>query len=92
MELGNFWVELWGKDRFSGAPAYVRDPRVREGICAVLLIDRIAEERDRLIVKEGNHQAEVVRQIEGICQALCSIAAAGESIFFYLSSPLNSVC
>jgi len=78
MELGNVWVELWGEDRFAAAPGYVRDPNVWGGIRAVLLLDLIAEEQERLVLEEQNECSEVIWQIEGVSCALKIVAAAGK--------------
>ncbi|KAF8579623.1 hypothetical protein K439DRAFT_375806 [Ramaria rubella] len=53
MSLGSTWVTLWGS-RYEAAPAYTRDPRVRQGIKMVLQLDRVAEEEERLVDERRN--------------------------------------
>ncbi|KAF8590575.1 hypothetical protein K439DRAFT_1611959 [Ramaria rubella] len=47
MCLRSTWVTLWGLT-YEAAPAYVHDPRVRNGIKMVLKLDHIAEEEQQL--------------------------------------------
>ncbi|KIJ31906.1 hypothetical protein M422DRAFT_266404 [Sphaerobolus stellatus SS14] len=69
MELGNIWVELWG-EKFEAAPPYVCDSNVRLGIKKVLLLDRIAEERQRLALETQSHKQEIIQQLLAVYIAI----------------------
>jgi hypothetical protein len=80
MAIGNTWVEMWGTD-LETAPGYVRDPAVRRGIKTMLLEDRIAEERARIITEWYNCRAVLEGQMVAIC----------ETLLLYLAGELLSV-
>lgn len=79
LALGDAWSHLWRTDANSMAPpAWVLDPNVRLGIRHMLFLDRIREERNRLVMEEQNMEHWLSQQVTTLHQYINENEAAGK--------------
>ena len=66
------WQELWNSNwtLSSTPPPFVVDPLVRRGISAILSLERIQEERQRLSKEELNARLWIAESVDGLFQIM----------------------